>query len=35
MQTMANALPWRIVNPFPQLMICYLCGRGRLPRTWG
>ena len=27
MQTMANALPWRIVKPFPQLMTRYLCGR--------
>ena len=26
-QTMANALPWRIVKPFPQLMTRYLCGR--------
>jgi len=24
---MANALPWRIVKPFPQLMTRYLCGR--------
>ncbi|HVL43265.1 MAG TPA: oxygenase MpaB family protein [Acidovorax sp.] len=27
MQTMANALPWHIVKPFPQLMTRYLCGR--------
>ena len=27
MQTMENALPWRIVRPFPQLMTRYLCGR--------
>ncbi|CAN7577915.1 oxygenase MpaB family protein [Acidovorax sp. LjRoot117] len=27
MQTMAKALPWDIVKPFPQLMTRYLCGR--------
>jgi len=27
MQTMAAALPWKIVKPFPPLMTRYLCGR--------
>lgn len=27
MQTMENALPWKMVKPFPELMTRYLCGR--------
>lgn len=27
MNTMANAIPWSIVKPFPQLMTRFLCGR--------